>query len=321
LRSNGKDFELIRLTKRGTHLRRGAYNDYHLISRKTRLTQKEGADMGKLDGKVVVITGATSGIGAESARLFVEEGARLVVGGRRGHLAQQLASELGSAVVPCQMDVSNESDIAAAVDIAVHHFGRLDCLFNNAGSAGVLGPIDETPAEALDATISVLFRSVVLGIKHAARVMKAQGSGTIISTASVAGFFTGYAPHVYSACKAAVIQLTRSAATELGEQGIRVNCICPGPVATPIFGSAFGLSDERAEELAQKLKSVFQTVQPIRRAGESIDVARAAVWLASDDSAFVNGHAMVVDGGLSLGQSWSGMQVYFGRLLSLAPRT
>jgi NAD(P)-dependent dehydrogenase (short-subunit alcohol dehydrogenase family) len=183
--------------------------------------------MGKLDGKVVIITGATSGIGAESARLFAREGARLIIGGRRENLAQQLASELGSELIPCRMDVSNEADIAAAVDLAVQRFGRLDCLFNNAGSAGVLGPIAETPAEALDGTISVLLRSVVLGMKHAARVMKPQGAGSIISTASVAGFFTGYAPHVYSACKAGIIQLTRSVATELGEQGIRVNCICP----------------------------------------------------------------------------------------------
>jgi NAD(P)-dependent dehydrogenase (short-subunit alcohol dehydrogenase family) len=276
--------------------------------------------MGKLDGKVVIITGATTGIGAEATRLFAQEGARLVIGGRREHLCNQLANELGNAVIPCRMDVTNESDIAAAVDLAVRHFGRLDCLFNNAGSAGVLGPIEQTPAEQLDDTISVLFRSVVFGIKHAARVMKPQRSGTIISTASIAGFFTGYAPHVYSACKAAVIQLTRSTATELGEQGIRVNCICPGPIATPIFGSAFGLPDDQAEVLAQNAKSVFQTVQPIKRAGECIDVAQAALWLASDDSAFINGHAMVVDGGLSLGQSWSLMQEYFRRLVSLVPK-
>ena len=276
--------------------------------------------MGKLDGKVAIITGATTGIGAESARLFAKEGARLILGGRREHLAAQLAGELGTDTVAFRMDVTNESDIQAAVDFAIERFGRLDCLFNTAGSAGVLGPIDETPAEGLDETISVLFRSVVLGVKHAARVMKQQRSGTIISTASVAGFFTGYAPHVYSACKAAVIQLTRSAATELGEQGIRVNCICPGPIATPIFGSAFGLPDDQANAWAERMKSVFQTVQPIRRAGECIDVARAAVWLASDESAFINGHAMVVDGGLSLGQSWSGMQEYFGKLVSLMPK-
>jgi NAD(P)-dependent dehydrogenase (short-subunit alcohol dehydrogenase family) len=117
-----------------------------------------------------------------------------------------------------------------------------------------------------------------------------------------------------------VIQLTRSAATELGESGIRVNCVCPGPIATPIFGSAFGLQTQQAEDLAQNLKTVFETVQPIRRAGESLDVAHAALWLASDDSAFVNGHALVVDGGLSLGQSWSAFQEYLGQLVSRVPQ-
>jgi NAD(P)-dependent dehydrogenase (short-subunit alcohol dehydrogenase family) len=272
--------------------------------------------MGKLDGKVAVITGATTGIGAETARFFAREGSRLIIGGRREHLAQQLAAELGSDVIPFRMDVSSEDEIAAAIDLAVQRFGRLDCMVNNAGSAGVLGPIDETPTQQLDDTISVLFRSVVIGMKHAARVMRGQGSGTIINTASIAGFFTGYAPHVYSACKAAVIQLTRSTATELGELGIRVNCICPGPIATPIFGTAFGLPTEQAENLAHKLKAVFETVQPIKRSGEAKDVASAALWLASDDSAFINGHALVVDGGLSLGQSWSGFQEYLGKLVS-----
>jgi len=276
--------------------------------------------MGKLDGRVAVITGATTGIGAETARLFAREGARLIIGGRREHLAQQLATELGKDVLPFRMDVSNEAEIAAAVDLAVHHFGRLDCMVNNAGYAGVLGPIDETPAQELDDTISVNFRSFVLAIKHAARVMRVRRSGTIINTASVAGFFTGYAPHVYSACKAAVIQLTRSTATELGELGIRVNCICPGPIATPIFGSAFGLPTQQAEDLAHRLRAYFETVQPIKRSGEATDVAHAALWLASDDSAFVNGHALVVDGGLSLGQSWSGLQEYFSRILSYTPQ-
>jgi len=276
--------------------------------------------MGKLEGKVAIITGATSGIGADTTRLFVKEGARVVLGGRREYLARQLADELGSAAVPFRMDVTQESDISAAVDFAVQRFGKLDCLMNNAGSAGVLAPIDQTPTEALDDTISVLFRSVALGVKHAARVMKTQRSGTIINTASIAGFFTGYGPHIYSACKAAVIQLTRSAATELGELGIRVNCICPGPIATQIFGSAFGLPAEQAEDLAQKLKAVFETAQPIKRAGESADIARAALWLATDDSAFVNGHAMVIDGGLSVGQSWSGFQDYLGRLASFVPQ-
>lgn len=275
--------------------------------------------MGKLDGKVALVTGATTGIGAAMARLFAQEGARLIIGGRREHLAQRLAAELGDSVVPLRMNVASEADIAAGVDLAMREFGRLDCLVNNAGSAGAIQPISETTAEALDETIAVLFRAVVLGIKHGARAMQEQKSGVIINTASVAGFFTGFAPHVYSACKAAVIQLTRSAAVELGEKGIRVNCICPGPVPTPIFGNALGLPAESSEVLAQNLKTVFSNAQPLKRAGLPIDIAKAALWLVSDDASFINGHALVVDGGLSLGQSWSGFQAFLGTLAAHVP--
>src|SRR4051812_29879140 len=277
--------------------------------------------MGKLDGKVAVITGATSGIGAETARLFVAQGARVILGGRREQVCAELAAELGPAAVPLTIDVTRENDLAQAADLAMSQFGRLDCFVNNAGSAGVLGPIEETPAIGLDETISVLFRSVVLGTKHAARVMRTQKFGTVINNASVAGFFTGYAPHVYSACKAAVIQLTRSVATELGELGVRVNCICPGPIPTPIFGAAFGLPAPAADELATKVKPSFAHIQPLPRSGEALDIAKAVLWLASDDASFVNGHALVVDGGLTVGRSWSGMEQYFGEMVKLVPQT
>ncbi|MFL6446148.1 MAG: SDR family NAD(P)-dependent oxidoreductase [Bryobacteraceae bacterium] len=276
--------------------------------------------MGKLDGKVAVITGATSGIGAETARVFIAEGARVILGGRRQKLCADLAAELGPAAVPLTIDVTRENDLAQAADLAMSQFGRLDCFVNNAGSAGVLGPIEQTPAADLDETISVLFRSVVLGTKHATRVMRPQKFGTVINNASVAGFFTGYAPHVYSACKAAVIQLTRSVATELGELGIRVNCVCPGPIPTPIFGTAFGLPAHGADELAATLKHSFADIQPLHRSGEALDIAKAVLWLASDDASFVNGHALVVDGGLTLGRSWSAMQQYFGEMVNLVPQ-
>ncbi len=276
--------------------------------------------MHKLDGKVAVITGSISGIGAEIARLFVAEGARVIFGGRREERCRDLAAELGPAAIPLKMDVSQETDLAHATDLAISEFGRLDCFVNNAGSAGVLGSITQTPASGLDETISVLFRGVVLGIKHAARVMKPQKFGTIINNASIAGFFTGYAPHIYSACKAAVIQLTRSVATELGEDGIRVNSVCPGPIPTPIFGAAFGLPAAAADELADRLRSPFAHVQPLPRSGEALDIAKAVLWLASDDASFVNGHSLVVDGGLTLGRSWSSMEQYFGEIMRLMPQ-
>jgi NAD(P)-dependent dehydrogenase (short-subunit alcohol dehydrogenase family) len=275
--------------------------------------------MSKLDGKVAVITGASSGIGAETARLFVSEGARVIVGSRREDLCRDLAADLGGAAIPLRMDVTEEASLAQAADLAISKFGRLDCFFNNAGSAGVLGPIADTSASGLDETISVLFRAVALGTKHAARVMIRQALGTIINNASIAGFFTGYAPHIYSACKAAVIQLTRSVATELGEQGIRVNCVCPGPIPTPIFGAAFGLPVPEANALAEKVKPTFAHIQPLPRPGEAVDVARAVLWLASEDAGFINGHALVVDGGLTAGRSWSGMQEYFGEMMKFVP--
>jgi NAD(P)-dependent dehydrogenase (short-subunit alcohol dehydrogenase family) len=146
---------------------------------------------------------------------------------------------------------------------------------------------------------------VFLGIKHAAPVMKRQGSGSIINTASVAGLRTGYGNHVYSATKAAVIQLTRSVAMELGESGVRVNCICPGFIATPLIGKARGLSQSDANKIVGEIEAAFENAQPIRRPGLPLDIARAALWLASDESSFVNGHALVVDGGVVGGRSWS----------------
>jgi len=151
----------------------------------------------------------------------------------------------------------------------------------------------------------VLLRSVFLGIKHAAPLMKRQGSGSIVSTASVAGMRTGFGPHVYSAAKAAVIHLTHSVAMELGESGVRVNCICPGGIATPIFGKGYGLTTEAADRSVPLMKQALSQLQPLQRAGLPEDIANAVAWLASDESSFVNGHALVVDGGLIGGRLWS----------------
>ena len=264
--------------------------------------------MTRLKGKVALITGGASGIGEATARLFVEEGASVMLADIQDDRGGRLAGELGARTGFVHTDVSREADVQAAVDETCKRFGRLDCMFNNAGSVGVGGRIDEIPAEGFDATMGVLVRGVFLGIKHAARVMKTQGSGSIISTASVAGLRTGFGPHVYSAAKAAVIHLTHSVAMELGESGVRVNCICPGGIATPIFGKSVGLSQDRAEEIIPLMKGVLEQFQPIKRPGLPEDIARAALWLASDESSFVNGHALVVDGGLIGGRLWSEVQ-------------
>jgi len=264
--------------------------------------------MGALDGKVAVITGGASGIGAATVRLFVSEGSTVVIADILDEQGEKLAAALEGAAVYQHTNVSKEEDIKAAIDRAVSRFGRLDCLFNNAGFGGVSGMIEETDTTQLDTTLAVLFRAVVLGIKHAAPLMKHQGSGSIISTASVAGLRAGFGPHIYSAAKAAVIHLTKSVAMELGESGVRVNCICPGAIVTPIFGRHLGLSEEAIAEKMPLLNQALAMVQPIRRAGQPEDIARAALWLASDAASFVSGHALVVDGALSGGRGWSEAQ-------------
>jgi len=221
---------------------------------------------------------------------------------------QALTDALGPNADYLHADVSLEDDVELAVRHATETFGHLDVVFNNTGIAGAVGSIEEVSVESFDETIGVLLKGIFLGIKHAATIMKAQGTGSIINTASVAGIRTGYGNNIYSAAKAGVIQLTRSTAMELGESGIRVNCICPGFIATPMIGRARGLSVEEADEKLDIIKDSFERAQPIRRTGLPEDIAKAALWLASDDSSFVNGQALVVDGGVTGGRMWSDYQ-------------
>lgn len=256
--------------------------------------------MGRLDDKVAVITGAATGMGAASARRFAAEGARVVICDLKEQEGQALAEELGAAAVFLRTDVTQEDDVATAVKVARDRWGRLDCIFNNAGFGGALGPIDQTSADDFDITLDVLVKGVFFGIKHAAPVMKAQGSGSVINTASVAGMVAGWGPHLYSMAKAAVIQLTRSTALELGEHGVRVNCICPGIIATPL-----AMGRDQSPEAVAAFKQTLGPGQPIGRVGEPEDIANAALWLASDESTFVTGDALVVDGGVMAGRPWS----------------
>jgi NAD(P)-dependent dehydrogenase (short-subunit alcohol dehydrogenase family) len=264
--------------------------------------------VGRLEGKVAIITGGASGIGAATARLFVKEGASVLIADLQDEKGEKLAEELGSRSEYLHADVSLESDVEALVARAVEAHGRLDCMFNNAGIAGSTGPIESVDVEDFDEAISVLLRGVLLGIKHAAPVMKRQGSGSIVNTASVAGLRTGYGNHVYSAAKAGVIQLTRSVAMELGESGVSVNCICPGFIPTPMIGRARGLPIHEADGKLDEIRESFTKTQPLRRPGDPADIAKAALWLASDDSSFVNGHALIVDGGVTGGRMWSDYQ-------------
>jgi len=270
--------------------------------------------LAKLEGKVALITGASAGIGEASARLFVKEGAAVVIADIDEEAGKRVAEELGSKAMYARTDVTSEADIRSVIDLTVARFGRLDCMFNNAGAPGPFCPIEGIPVEEFDRTLDLLLRAPFLGIKYAAPVMKQQGSGAIISTASLAGLITGDSDHSYAVAKAGVIQLTRSAAMELGESGIRVNCISPGFIVTSVFQKAAGLTPEDFMRRLPAIRAHFATMQSIQRAGLSEDVAPAALWLASDDSGFVNGHNLVVDGGRSNGSTWTQCLADMGRL-------
>jgi NAD(P)-dependent dehydrogenase (short-subunit alcohol dehydrogenase family) len=261
---------------------------------------REEHSMGRLEDKVAVITGGASGIGRRSVERFLEEGCRVVIADIQDELGQELEKAADGAAVYRHVDVSREDDVAAAVAFAVDRFGRLDCMFNNAGFGGVTGPFHQTDmGAAYDATIAVNLTGAILGMKHAAAHMLSQRSGSIINTSSAGGIQGGLGAHVYSACKAGVIGITRSVALELAPSKIRVNSICPGGIATNILAGLFSpeeLASDGAEELIRPFLADFQ---PIARAGEADDVAHMAVYLASDESSFVTGQALVVDGGAS----------------------
>src|SRR5438552_10586959 len=272
-------------------------------------SRKRENAMGRLDGKVAVITGATSGIGLCTAEIFVAEGARIVIAGRRAPEGERLAKRLGADCVFRQTDVTIEEQMKALIGQAVEKFGRIDCLFNNAGGPAQTGGIEGLEAARFDAAMAALLRSVMLGMKHAAPHMRRQGSGSIINNGSIAGRLAGFSSSVvYSAAKAAVIHLTKCVAMELGEAGIRVNSISPGAIATGIFGKAMGLSVEAAEKTSNVMREAYKTAQPILRAGLPEDIAHAAVFLASDESSFVNGHDLVVDGAITGGRNWTQQQ-------------
>jgi NAD(P)-dependent dehydrogenase (short-subunit alcohol dehydrogenase family) len=265
--------------------------------------------MGRLDGKVAVITGATSGIGWRTAEIFVAEGARVVAAGRRASEGEALAAKLGANCIFRQTDVTQEDQMQTLIGQAVETFGRIDCLFNNAGGPAQTGGIEGLDVAQFDAAMATLLRSVMLGMKHAAPHMRRQGSGSIINNGSIAGHLAGYSSSlVYGAAKAAVIHFTKCVAMELGEAGVRVNSISPGAIATGILAKAMGLSAQVADNKAEMLRGVFKSAQPIPRAGVPDDIAHAAAFLASDESSFINGADLVIDGGVIGGRNWSQQQ-------------
>jgi NAD(P)-dependent dehydrogenase (short-subunit alcohol dehydrogenase family) len=196
-------------------------------------------------------------------------------------------------------DVSKDEDVAALFDEAMRRFGQVDCLVNNAGSPAPVTPIAELDMAVFDRVMGVNIRGVVMCMKHAAAAMIPRGQGSIINIASVAGTRGGFTGYPYSASKGAVLAVTRSAATELGEKGIRVNAISPGGIVTGIFGKNAGLDGSAADKVTDVVRAIFARLEPIKRAGETSDIANAAAFLASDGASFVNGHDFVIDGGIT----------------------
>lgn len=254
----------------------------------------------RLEGKVAAITGAASGFGEAAARLFVAQGAQVILGDIQADRGRAVADELGDVAVFVKCDVTEEDDIANLVDTAVSRFGRLDIMYNNAGIVGAVGPIATTPADEWKFTVDILLNGVFYGCKHAARVMTPQGSGSIISMASTAGILGGLGPHCYTACKHAVVGLTKGVAAELCHHNIRVNCIAPAGMATAMVANVSTGDHTQID----KTKEILAANSPLKgRPGLAEDVANAALFLASDESGYTTGHCLTTDAGTTTGAS------------------
>lgn len=257
----------------------------------------------RLEGKVAAITGGASGFGAAAAKLFAAHGAQVVLGDIQQARGAAVATALGDAARFVSCNVTVEDDIANLVDTAVHEFGQLDIMFNNAGIIGTVGPIATTPADEWKFTVDILLNGVFYGCKHAARVMTPKASGSIISMASTAGIQGGLGPHCYTACKHAVVGLTKGVAAELCQHNIRVNCIAPAGMATEMIAGIAGDPDDLASARAQ-----IAVGSPLKgRPGLPEDVANAALFLASDESGYTTGHCLTTDAGTTTGASTRGI--------------
>lgn len=256
----------------------------------------------RLKDKVAVITGGTSGIGEATVAVFVREGAKVVFTGRNEAKGAAIATAHGDDVRFVAGDVTREADIKAAIDAAVDTWGRLDALFNNAGGPAP-GDMESVTPEQFHQAMDLLVGSALFGIKHAAPVMKAQGCGAIINNSSVAALRTGYGEYLYGMAKAAVTHLTKIAGQELAPFGVTVNSIAPGGIATPIFfggsGRAATMEPGRADATMARLRANLAASTPLRRSGLPEDIAYGALYLASDEGAYVTCHDLVIDAGMT----------------------
>ena len=261
--------------------------------------------MGRLQGKSVVITGAGSGIGRAASRLFTKEGARLIAVDRAEGVKEtvEMIRKAGGTAQAVMADAGSERDVKAFVEAAVSAYGTLDAIWANAGILGGLVPLSEQTAELWEQVLRVNLIGPFLAIKHAMPHMVAQKSGTIICTASVAGLKAGAGGHPYAASKAGVISLVQLTAYSLAGTGVRINAVCPGLIETGMTKPVFDQAKARGTE------SKIGQLNPLKRAGQPEELAAAGLFLASDESSYVNGQALVVDGGLTASVPYVGKHI------------
>ena len=264
--------------------------------------------MADLSGKVAVITGAASGIGAAGVEVFVGAGAQVVAADVQDDKGAALVTRFGADKVSYQhCDVTDPDALKALMQAAVDTFGGLDILWNNAGSGGTSSTVEELDLEGYDFTMDLLLKSVFVGTHHALPHMQARGGGSVINTSSISAVCAGYAPITYSVAKKAVAHFSKLAAAELSKHQIRVNAILPGFIATSIFGASLGLPREQADQMAEMLAQAGAKMQPAGRTGNGEDIAQMAAFLGADAASVITGGEFVVDGGSTVGppHSWN----------------
>jgi NAD(P)-dependent dehydrogenase (short-subunit alcohol dehydrogenase family) len=259
---------------------------------------------GDLAGKVAIVTGGASGIGKASVELFASEGAKVVIADIQVEGGELLAGSLGQNAAFHRADVTRESEVEGLVAFAIERFGGLDVMFNNAGGGGISNvPFVDRDFSEYDKVMALNLRGPMLGMKHAARHMAKRGGGSIINTCSTAGIFPGVGIPFYRAAKAGLLQVSKSLALELSPQGIRVNCITPGPVSTDTFATKLGLSEEKARQIEQLILDGLLEMQALKRPIRPSDIAQGALYLASERSSRVTGHNLVISAGNGLGDA------------------
>ena len=255
----------------------------------------------RFSGKTVIITGAASGIGAEATRLFAGEGAIVYAADIDEDGGTELEQSTQGTVRFQRCDVCSTDDIKALMDRAAEETGGIDVVFNNAGAGGARPPIHEIEPDEWDLTMDLLLRSVAFGIRYAVPHMKGRPGASIVNVSSVAAVGPGYSPSAYAVAKAGVLHLTKMAAADLAQFGIRVNTIQPGFINTNIFTSSLEIPDEQKDMAKSVISQMSSNAQPVKRGGQPRDIAEACAYLASEAAGFVTGTSLLVDGGITLG--------------------